>query len=87
MRMLRVVVLSAAVGVGLTALASSAYADASYWQGDPNAPGPTGQAFGPAPMFPLLPFVSIAPQYQTPVASGPVQPYWLGDPNAPGPAQ
>jgi len=81
LRILRVAALSAGV-LGLSALASSAYAQ-SYWSGDPNAPGPAG-ATAPVTSPPPAPFwlgAPSAPGY----ATGPSQPYWLGAPNAPGP--
>jgi hypothetical protein len=84
LRMLRVTALSAGM-LGLTALASSAYAQSQpFWPGDPNAPGPAG-ATAPVYSPPPAPFWFGAPPAQS-YATGPTQPYWHGAPNAPGPA-
>ena len=88
MNVLRGVALSAGLGLGLIALAPSAYAQ-TYWNGAPNA-APPAPAYGPATPGPYGWGPSYggwgAPGYgvnNTPAAP---QPYWQGAPGAPGPA-
>jgi hypothetical protein len=88
MRMLKIVALSSGIAAGmfgLTALASTAYAQAPYWQGAPNATGPdaSNDSYGSGPTF-----APSAPFYQDEsVGSGSLQPYWLGAPRSTGPSE
>ena len=85
--MLKVVALSTAVAAGmfgLTALASTAYAQ-SYWQGAPRSTGPDASTdiYGSGPAF-----APSTPSYQWDSAGGgSSQPYWLGAPRSTGPSQ
>jgi hypothetical protein len=81
MKVLRGVVLSAGLGLGLIALAPSAYAQ-TYWNGAPNAPppapayaapGPYGWGYGWGPGYGFN-NTAVAPR-----------PYWNGAPQAIGP--
>ena len=83
MSKIRAVALSAGLAAGvlsLTAFAPSAFAQ--YWEGAPNATGPT-EEYGPATAPAPVPYwhgpVSNTPNY------GGGGPYWLGAPNALGP--
>ena len=83
MNVLRGVVLSAGLALGLAALAPSAYAQ-TYWNGAPNAPPPEPAYAAPGPYgwgYGWGPGYGVNYNY-TAVAR---QPYWNGAPQAIGP--
>jgi hypothetical protein len=84
MNMLRGATVFAGLGLGLMALAPSAYAQ-SYWNGAPNAPPPAPAYGSAAPGFygwgPT--YGGWEPGYGGPATAG--HPYWNGAPAALGP--
>jgi hypothetical protein len=90
------IVLSAAVAAGLLGLVAPAYAqyqeNPTYWNGNPNAPGPTsgpamyGNSYGPDGQFSYGPnYGGWEPGYGGNNVGRAPQPYWLGAPQATGP--
>ena len=82
MNVLRGVVLSAGLALGLIALAPSAYAQ-SYWNGAPNAPPPAPAYTAPGPYGGS--FGGLAPGYAFNNTAVAPKPYWNGAPQAIGP--
>ncbi len=85
MNVLRGVALSAGLGLGLIALAPSAYAQ-TYWNGAPNAT-PPATAYGPAAPGPYgWGYGGWAPGYGVNDTAAAPHPYWNGAPQAIGPS-
>jgi hypothetical protein len=82
MNVLRGAAVFAGLGLGLIALAPSAYAQ-SYWNGAPNAPPPAPAYTAPGPYG--WGFGGWAPGYAVNNTAVAPKPYWNGAPQAIGP--